>query len=144
MNISAGQRRPFGSLGLTIPPIVFGTAALGNVPQVIPEQRKLEICGAWFRHVEPPVFIGAAYCADGRLYAAAPSGGATCFDGGISRATDSDYRFGCVRRRLLGRQQSLGWPCAERRGSGRSIAARVASFVCGALSRAWCYAGPGV
>ena len=61
MNISAGQRRPFGSLGLTIPPIVFGTAALGNVPQIIPEQRKLEICGAWFRHVEPPVFIDAAY-----------------------------------------------------------------------------------
>jgi D-threo-aldose 1-dehydrogenase len=61
MNISAGQRRPFGPLGLTIPPIVFGTAALGNVPQVIPEQRKLEICGEWFQHVEPPVFIDAAY-----------------------------------------------------------------------------------
>jgi D-threo-aldose 1-dehydrogenase len=61
MNISAGQRRPFGSLGLTIPPIVFGTAALGNVPQVIPEQRKLEICGEWFQQVEPPVFIDAAY-----------------------------------------------------------------------------------
>jgi D-threo-aldose 1-dehydrogenase len=61
MNISAGQRWPFGGLGLAIPPIVFGTAALGNVPQVIPEQRKLEICGEWFQHVEPPVFIDAAY-----------------------------------------------------------------------------------
>jgi D-threo-aldose 1-dehydrogenase len=61
MNISAGQRRPFGALGLTVPPIVFGTAALGNVPQVIPEQRKLEICGEWFQHVEPPVFIDVAY-----------------------------------------------------------------------------------
>jgi D-threo-aldose 1-dehydrogenase len=61
MNISAGQRRPFGALGLTIPPIVFGTAALGNVPQVIPEQRKLEICGEWFQHVAPPVFIDTAY-----------------------------------------------------------------------------------
>jgi D-threo-aldose 1-dehydrogenase len=40
---------------------VFGTAALGNVPQVIPEQRKLEICGEWFQHVEPPVFIDVAY-----------------------------------------------------------------------------------
>jgi D-threo-aldose 1-dehydrogenase len=40
---------------------VFGTAALGNVPQVIPEQRKLEICGEWFQHVEPPVFIDTAY-----------------------------------------------------------------------------------
>ena len=61
MNISAGQRRPFGALGLTIPPIVFGTAALGNVPQVIPEQRKFEICGEWFQHGEPPVFIDAAF-----------------------------------------------------------------------------------
>ena len=61
MNVFAGQRRPFGALGLTIPPIVFGTAALGNVPQVIPEQRKLEICGEWFRQVEPPVFVDAAY-----------------------------------------------------------------------------------
>jgi D-threo-aldose 1-dehydrogenase len=61
MNFSAGQRRPFGAMGLTIPPIVFGTSALGNVPQVIPEQRTLEICGEWFRHVEPPVFIVAAY-----------------------------------------------------------------------------------
>lgn len=61
MNIPVGQRRPFGALGLTVPPIVFGTAALGNVPQVIPEQRKLEICGEWFQHVEPPVFIDAAY-----------------------------------------------------------------------------------
>src|SRR3954468_21384901 len=61
MSISAGERRTFGALGLTIPPIVFGTAALGNVPNVIPEQRKLEICGQWFRHVEPPVFIDTAY-----------------------------------------------------------------------------------
>src|SRR6476659_4092011 len=61
MNISAGQRRPFGALGLTVPPIVFGTAALGNIPRVIPEQRKLEIGGEWFKHSEPPVFIDAAY-----------------------------------------------------------------------------------
>lgn len=50
-----------GIRGLTVPPIVFGTAALGNVPHVIPEQRKLEICGEWFQHVEPPVFVDAAY-----------------------------------------------------------------------------------
>jgi D-threo-aldose 1-dehydrogenase len=61
MNISADQRRPFGALGLTVPPVVFGTAAFGNVPQVIPEQRKLEMCGEWFQHVEPPVFIDVAY-----------------------------------------------------------------------------------
>src|SRR5215212_10299710 len=50
-----------GKLGKMMPPIVFGTAALGNVPRVIPEQRKLEICGEWLRHLEPPVFIDAAY-----------------------------------------------------------------------------------
>jgi D-threo-aldose 1-dehydrogenase len=47
--------------GRPVPPIVFGTAALGNVPHVIPEQRKLEICGEWFQQVESPVFIDAAY-----------------------------------------------------------------------------------
>jgi D-threo-aldose 1-dehydrogenase len=50
-----------GILGLTVPPIMFGTAALGNVPRVIPEQRKFEICGEWFKRVEPLVFIDAAY-----------------------------------------------------------------------------------
>lgn len=61
MNFSIDHRRPLGGTGLQAPPIVFGTAALGNVPQVIPEQRKLKICGEWFQHVEPPVFIDAAY-----------------------------------------------------------------------------------
>ncbi len=61
MNFPAGQRWPFGASGLSVPPIVFGTAALGNVPQVIPEQRKLEICGEWFRRLEPAVFIDVAY-----------------------------------------------------------------------------------
>jgi D-threo-aldose 1-dehydrogenase len=61
MNVFAGQRRRFGASGLTIPPIVFGAAPLGNVLHVIPEQRKLEICGQWFRHIEPPVYINVAY-----------------------------------------------------------------------------------
>src|SRR3954471_22829082 len=46
---------------LTLPPIIFGSAALGNVPNVIPEQRKLAICGEWFQHVEPPVFVDVDY-----------------------------------------------------------------------------------
>ncbi len=49
MKISASDHRHFGATGLRVPPIVFGTAALGNVPEVIPEQRKLAICGEWFR-----------------------------------------------------------------------------------------------
>jgi D-threo-aldose 1-dehydrogenase len=67
MKISAGHRRPIGALGLVAPPIFFGTAALGNVSQVIPEQRKLAICSEWFRHVEPPVFVDVAYKHGGGL-----------------------------------------------------------------------------
>jgi D-threo-aldose 1-dehydrogenase len=40
---------------------VFGTALLGNEPAVVPEQRKLAICGEWFRQVKPPVFVNVAY-----------------------------------------------------------------------------------
>jgi D-threo-aldose 1-dehydrogenase len=59
--ISQSQRRLLGFTGLKAPPIFFGTAALANLPRVIPEQRKLAICGEWFRNVEPPVFIDVAY-----------------------------------------------------------------------------------
>jgi len=59
--ISLDQRRPLGRTGLSIPPTVFGTAALANLPRVIPEQRKLAICGAWFQNVEPPVFVDVSY-----------------------------------------------------------------------------------
>jgi D-threo-aldose 1-dehydrogenase len=40
---------------------MFGTAALANLPQVIPDQRKLEICGAWFENIATPVFVNVAY-----------------------------------------------------------------------------------
>jgi len=59
--ISLSQRRQLGLSGLNVPAIVFGTAALANLPRVIPEQRKLAICGEWFRNVEPPVFVDVAY-----------------------------------------------------------------------------------
>ncbi len=61
MKISARQRWPLGTLGIEVPPIVFGTSALANLPYVIPEQRKLAVCGEWFQNVEPPVFIDVAY-----------------------------------------------------------------------------------
>src|SRR3954464_1409153 len=61
MKISAGHRQPLGASGLTVPPIIFGTAVLANKPEVIPEQRKLAICGEWFQHVEPPVFVDVSY-----------------------------------------------------------------------------------
>lgn len=61
MKITSANRRRFGGLHLEAPPIVFGTAALGNMRKVIPLERKLAICGEWFRHVGPPVFIEAVY-----------------------------------------------------------------------------------
>jgi D-threo-aldose 1-dehydrogenase len=54
------QYRPFGRTGLRVPPIVFGTSALGNAFQTIPEQTKLAIVSEWFRQVRPPVFIDTA------------------------------------------------------------------------------------
>src|SRR5437868_5907253 len=61
MKISAANGRPLGATGLSVPPIIFGTVALANQPEVIPEQRKLAICGEWFRHIEPPVFVDVSY-----------------------------------------------------------------------------------
>lgn len=57
----ASQRKPLGESGLLVPSIVFGTAALANVSQVIPEQRKLEICAAWLQSVAAPVWVDVAY-----------------------------------------------------------------------------------
>src|SRR3954468_3220347 len=61
MKISAAHGRPLGATGLTLPPILFGTAAFANWPEVIPEQRKLAICGEWFRQIEPPLVVDVAY-----------------------------------------------------------------------------------
>ncbi|MEO7403980.1 MAG: aldo/keto reductase [Burkholderiales bacterium] len=61
MKILRDQQRAFGGTGLSVPPIAFGTAALGNVSCVVPDQTKLAICGEWFRGVEPPVLIDVAY-----------------------------------------------------------------------------------
>jgi D-threo-aldose 1-dehydrogenase len=60
MKVSADQYRPFGNTGLQVPPVVFGSTALGNAFKVVPEVTKLEICSKWFDCVEPPVFIDTA------------------------------------------------------------------------------------
>ena len=61
MSILSGHHRPFGKTGFVLPPVVFGSAALGNVERVITEQAKIAICGEWFRHVAPPVWIEVNY-----------------------------------------------------------------------------------
>jgi D-threo-aldose 1-dehydrogenase len=58
--ITTEQFRPFGNTGLAVPPIVFGSTALGNCFKVIPDIAKLEICSQWLDHVAPPVFIDTA------------------------------------------------------------------------------------
>src|SRR5688572_9960188 len=60
MKIRADQFRPFGRTGLRVPSIVFGSTALGNCFQTIPDQTKQAIVCEWFRQVMPPVFIDTA------------------------------------------------------------------------------------
>jgi D-threo-aldose 1-dehydrogenase len=55
------QHSSLAGTGLQIPPILFGTASLGNVGRVITEQAKVAICGDWFRGVKSPVFVHTSY-----------------------------------------------------------------------------------
>jgi len=55
------RHQKLGSSGLSLPPVVFSAAALGNVGRVISEQSKLAICGEWFRQVAPPIAIEVSY-----------------------------------------------------------------------------------
>ncbi len=59
MRLSADSYRTLGQTGLSVPPIVFGGGALGDVRRVTADQTKREICGQWFGHIEPPVVIDA-------------------------------------------------------------------------------------
>lgn len=64
MAFMGGDRHQLVRLGqrsLKVPPVLCGTAALGNVFRVITDQAKAEIIGEWFRQVPSPVFIEVAY-----------------------------------------------------------------------------------
>ncbi len=61
MEMPTDQYRSLGETGLRLPPIVFGAAPLGNIPQAIPEQRKLELCGEWLRSATVPAFVNVDY-----------------------------------------------------------------------------------
>jgi D-threo-aldose 1-dehydrogenase len=54
------QKSELGATGIFVPPIIFGTSALGNLYQVLDETTKLEIISAWFDWVEAPVVIDTA------------------------------------------------------------------------------------
>lgn len=60
MKLTFDHYHPFGNTGLRLPPIVFGTSALGNLYRVISDVAKLEIASAWFDHVAPPVVLDSA------------------------------------------------------------------------------------
>jgi D-threo-aldose 1-dehydrogenase len=61
MTAPLSYHRDLGGTSLVIPPIVFGTAALANIPRVIAEQAKLSIIGEWLRGLEPPMCVEVAY-----------------------------------------------------------------------------------
>jgi D-threo-aldose 1-dehydrogenase len=50
----------FGKTGLEIPPIIFGTSALGNLYMALPEETKLKIVSECFRNVSKPVVFDSA------------------------------------------------------------------------------------
>jgi len=52
--------KKFGKTGLEIPPIIFGTSALGNLYMALPEETKLKIVSECFRHVSRPVVFDSA------------------------------------------------------------------------------------
>jgi len=54
------KRNNFGKTGLQIPPIIFGTSALGNLYAAISEDIKLAIVGQCFEHVQQPVVFDSA------------------------------------------------------------------------------------
>ena len=49
-----------GHTGITIPSIVFGTSALGNLYQALDDETKLNIVSQCFEHVEKPVVFDSA------------------------------------------------------------------------------------
>jgi D-threo-aldose 1-dehydrogenase len=61
MLLPVENRRAVGGNGIRMPSVLFGTSAFANLPQVIPEQRKLAIVGEWLRSVAPPIFIDVDY-----------------------------------------------------------------------------------
>jgi D-threo-aldose 1-dehydrogenase len=52
--------KEFGKTGLKIPPIIFGTSALGNLYVPLDDETKLDIVRECFRHVEKPVVFDCA------------------------------------------------------------------------------------
>lgn len=53
------EYKEFGKTGLKVPPIIFGTSALGNLYTALSDDTKLEIVSECFKNVSTPVFDSA-------------------------------------------------------------------------------------
>lgn len=54
------KHKPFGKTNLTVPPIIFGSTALGNLFQIMPDETKLETIQQMFEYIEKPLVIDSA------------------------------------------------------------------------------------
>lgn len=54
------NKAELGKTGLLVPPIIFGTSALGNLYKAMTDETKLEIISNWFQWVDSPVVIDTA------------------------------------------------------------------------------------
>ena len=54
------EKRPLGDTGLLIPPIIFGSSALGNLYRELSFDEKRSIAAQWFATVEEPVVVDSA------------------------------------------------------------------------------------
>lgn len=53
-------KKPLGKSGLYIPPVIFGTSALGNLYEALDDETKLGIVDECIRHVQEPVVFDSA------------------------------------------------------------------------------------
>ena len=54
------NKAELGKTGLRVPPIIFGTSALGNLYKALTDETKLAIISNWFQWVDSPVVIDTA------------------------------------------------------------------------------------
>jgi len=54
------ERRVLGATGLEVPPVIFGTSALGNLYRALTYEEKRRIAEQWFENVAPPVVLDSA------------------------------------------------------------------------------------
>jgi D-threo-aldose 1-dehydrogenase len=60
MTMPLSKKNSFGKTGLQIPPIIFGTSALGNLYAAIEDDIKRDIVSQCFEHVQGPVVFDSA------------------------------------------------------------------------------------